>query len=292
MTCYICGKPINKNRRYCARCRRLFKRYPTTFLKEALKAAYSQELDAFLCYFSDLKLDENDINNPLHLVIDHRTPGDITTLAVTADFINQLKCALTEDEFRRFIPMLADHLELGTPFIKEAFKLDHYYPNIPEKEIKYPSSRIWSAEHCLICGKDPIKHGLFCYRCAKLMKREHGNIFRRNALIQAYDKEADAFRCHYTGVIVDLEDFKNPWHISFDHRIPGRPETEVVAVGIVNNMKSALCEEEFLIIVRNLAKHFRTGEPFDLGGVEFEYWGNRGNKEKRKGAIRVTQGAG
>ncbi len=37
-------------------------------------------------------------------------------------------------------------------------------------------------------------------------------------------------------------------------------------------MKSQLSDEEFIIIVKQLAKHFTTGEPFDLGGVKFEYW--------------------
>jgi hypothetical protein len=29
---------------------------------------------------------------------------------------------------------------------------------------------------------------------------------------------------------------------------------------------------KIIIIIKQLAKHFTTGEPFDLGGVKFEYW--------------------
>ena len=59
----------------------------------------------------------------------------------------------------------------------------------------------------------------------------------------------------------------------------------VVAVKLVNTMKDQLSEDEFIIIIRNLAKRFRTGEPFDLGGVKFEYWGDWGGDRPKVAKI-------
>jgi uncharacterized protein YqcC (DUF446 family) len=37
-------------------------------------------------------------------------------------------------------------------------------------------------------------------------------------------------------------------------------------------MKNALSEEEFWLVVRELARRFRTGEPFDRDVIRFAYW--------------------
>jgi len=88
----------------------------------------------------------------------------------------------------------------------------------------------------------------------------------------AYDPVSDTFLCHYTGLPVDLKDPGSPWYLNYDHVIPGDENRLVVAANFVNVMKSELSEDEFRAVIIELAHHFDTGEPFDMGVCAFKYW--------------------
>jgi len=57
-----------------------------------------------------------------------------------------------------------------------------------------------------------------------------------------------------------------------DHSTPRQPGTLRVAVAFVNMMKTDLSEEEFWLVVGELADHFRTGKPFNRDIIKFAYW--------------------
>lgn len=89
------------------------------------------------------------------------------------------------------------------------------------------------------------------------------------ALIDAWSPERRGFPCHYTGILLEEEDLRSPWHINFDLLVPGKPGL-VVAAAWVNHMKNFLTKERFGAVVCALAERFRHGTPFDarvLDGV-------------------------
>jgi hypothetical protein len=45
-----------------------------------------------------------------------------------------------------------------------------------------------------------------------------------------------------------------------------------VTAMIINNMKTELSDTEFIAVVKELAHHFRTGEPYNRDIIKFEYW--------------------
>ena len=247
-------------------------------MEQALIAAFDKTINKFRCYYTNLVLDETNRSNPLFLTFDHPIPGDNSRLVVCAWFINQLKDAMTEAEFRTNIPLLAAHFETGLVLDRNNFRIDNFHPRPPKARTPpeliplEATARGWSSEACKICGKPPMKQGLYCARCKKAIFGHKEQALMEAVLIACYDKQQDGFRCGYTGMVTDLDEPTGPYHLSYDHRFPGHPGNIVVCIFIVNLMKTQLSDDEFRIIVINLAKHFTTGEPFDLGGVKFEYW--------------------
>jgi hypothetical protein len=93
-------------------------------------------------------------------------------------------------------------------------------------------------------------------------------------MIKAYDREADAFRCFYTQVVVGEDDISDPFHFCFDHYIPVRSSHLVLTTDLVNSMKNELTEQEFRDAVDELLLH-RDGKPFDVGRIAFRHWTKR-----------------
>jgi phosphopantetheinyl transferase (holo-ACP synthase) len=277
-TYVICGSPRGTNREFCPRCQKLTRQYPAIAKRWALVAALDKSINRFRCYYTNIVLEENDNSSPFFINFDHPIPGDDTRLVACAKFVNELKNAMTESEFRTNIPLLAGHFENGTVIDRSNFKIANFHPH--PKRTSIPPNLIppeppvprWFSETCRICGKPPSKGSYYCKRCQKLLRDQVETAAKEAASKAAYDKEHDCFRCFYTDMIVDLDDPSSPFHLSFDHRFPGRPGNILVCILIINEMKSQLSDAEFITIVKQLAKHFTTKEPFDLGGVKFEYW--------------------
>jgi hypothetical protein len=276
--CPICGSPTTGLRKHCPRCGRFIRERLKAAMERAMIAAFDKTINKFRCFYTNLVLDDTDRKSPLFLTFDHPIPGDNTRLVVCASFVNHLKCSMTETEFRTNIPLLASHFENGLVLDRNNFRIEHFHHQppkdliVPEPIPPEPPALRWFSETCKICGKPPLKRCLYCTRCRKATASRTELASKEAALIGSYDKQLDGFRCRYTGIIVDLDEPPGPYHLSYDHRFPGCPGNIVVCLFIINFMKSALSDEEFRIIVIRLAKHFTTGEPFDLGGVKFEYW--------------------
>jgi hypothetical protein len=197
---------------------------------------------------------------------------------VCAKFINELKSAMTEKELRSNIPRLACHFETGKPLTRAQFKASLFNPRpkpglgpvagLPVKKAPLRGNY----NDCRICGRRITAKKLYCQRCKGLVHERTEAKAKRAALKAAYDGKRDCFRCHYTGIAVDLGYPYDQYHLSFDHRLPGEKGNLVVSIRLVNMMKSQFADYEFITLVKQLARHFRTEEPFDLGGVKFEYW--------------------
>jgi hypothetical protein len=97
---------------------------------------------------------------------------------------------------------------------------------------------------------------------------------RRPALRMAYDRSADGFRCHWCGVLLEEEDYDDPFHLCFDHLIPEKTSELVVSSQLFNRMKDQLAPEEFPLAFRELAAH-RAGRSFDRDLLKFRYWSRR-----------------
>jgi len=79
-------------------------------------------------------------------------------------------------------------------------------------------------------------------------------------------------------VVLDEDDPRSPWFLTFDCRVPGERETLVVAAWWVNMMKTDLSEEEFWKVVGKYDRYLREGGEFDRDVVEFRYWRRRNTR--------------
>jgi hypothetical protein len=278
--CVVCGHPAMDQHLYCARCFKFIENTPQKLIRRAaMIAAWNKEAEAILCYYTGIRLEEYDTASPFYLTFDHLVPGDKTKVAACARFINELKDAMSEKEFRTNIPLLAHHFLTGEPINRLRFRVRHFHDKARKKTAKVPQMNFegplwdWQAETCGGCGRKPDKASLYCGRCKRILANQHDDwVAKAVAMMAAYDQKADGFRCHYTGFLVDLKDVNNPFHFNFDHKIPRQPGAYNLVCYIVNLMKTSLSEEEFRKVVVELARHFETGEPYDRDVIKFEYW--------------------
>ena len=277
MNCQVCDKPpITSRHHYCARCYRWCSvRKEIRARVKTLRENRDRKRDCFTCSYSGVVLNETDNKDPAFLCFDHRIPRKRGDLAVCASFINYMKSDMTWEEFPKVVIMLAHHFLYGTPFDKNAIKFEYW------RRVVRPGARLlgmppplkaWHADKCPICEKPPVPHTLYCARCHRFADAPDFSMVKLQALKEAYDPVSDTFICHYTGVPVDLKDPGSPWYLNYDHVIPGDESRLVVAANFVNVMKSELSEDEFRAVIIELAHHFETKEPFDMGVCAFKYW--------------------
>jgi len=87
----------------------------------------------------------------------------------------------------------------------------------------------------------------------------------------AWCKEKNGFLDHYLGIVVDEENLDSPYYVVFDHRIPRKKGDLVLTCMLVNAMKGDMSEDEFYLMMNELARH-REGKVFDREVIKFEYW--------------------
>ena len=90
---------------------------------------------------------------------------------------------------------------------------------------------------------------MFCPRCRKFITNKEEPHARVQPLINAFDPVSNGFRCYYTGILLEEYDFRSPWYLTFDHRIPGKKGNLVVCSFWVNQLKSYLTESEFRAVI-------------------------------------------
>ena len=279
--CPVCHTPIASNRAHCPRCARILDRartsLPVALLIAALVEAYDSTIDAFRCYYSGAILDTDHPRHPFYLVFDHTDPGGDRIVAC-ARFVNEMKKDLLESEFRIVVPAISDHMELGIPFDPNCIGFVKWKrAPVPISAGRAPLRRIPSG--CHVCLGERIKRSWYCARCRRLVRGGcHGNKIREAALIDSLDQARNGFVCHYTHILLDDRAQKRPCSVSFDHRVPGKPEL-VACAYFVNCMKTNLTDTEFRAVLRGLTNHWRLGTPFDIGVIDAaRYSGEAGRR--------------
>ncbi len=134
---------------------------------------------------------------------------------------------------------------------------------------------------CCVCEKETPPRRIYCDRCRTLVGN-NDRTKRRPALRRAYDREVDAFRCHWSSVPMNERGRSDPFHLCFDHLVPVKTSELVVSSQLFNRMKDQLAPEELPLAFRELAAH-RAGRPFDRDLIEFKYWSRRGAPPERPG---------
>jgi hypothetical protein len=126
---------------------------------------------------------------------------------------------------------------------------------------------------CAICHRPTVSPwSPYCARCRGHLYNRPENAKRRAALLAAYDRDLDGFRCGYSGAPLEEEDADDPFYLVFDHEVPLRFSGLVASSALLNSMKGQLGPDEFPRAVRELAAH-RAGRPFDRDRIAFSHWG-------------------
>lgn len=129
-SCPICGKSLHHPlASYCKRCKKFIdrvdiRRKPNKQARaQALQKAWDGE--AFRCYYTGIKLVEDNPKDPRYLTFDHLTPRQESKIAIVAAAINDMKSDMSDNEFKAMVSELAKHFK-GKEFDERVFKLKHW----------------------------------------------------------------------------------------------------------------------------------------------------------------------
>lgn len=128
--CPICKSPLHHPlATYCIRCKRLIGRIDARHKpdKVARVKALMEAWDgkSFRCYYTGIRLIEDNHSDPRYLTFDHLTPREESKIVVVAAAINDMKSDLSDGEFRRMVLQLASRFN-GGKFNVKAFDLKHW----------------------------------------------------------------------------------------------------------------------------------------------------------------------
>ena len=136
VACPVCGGTKNPTAHFCKRCRKIIDRPGPRRKKgdvvikpnkdarrRALKKAWDGE--GFRCYYSDIRLIEDNPKDTRYWTFDHRTPRNESDVVVAASLINDMKSDMTESEFKKMVIQLASHFKGGS-FDNRVFNLKHW----------------------------------------------------------------------------------------------------------------------------------------------------------------------
>ncbi len=127
--CDICGASTHHLAQLCKRCKKIrdridMRRRPNKEARtRALRLAWDGE--AFRCYYTGVRLADDDPSDPRYMTFDHRTPRDEDDVVLCAACINDMKSDLSEEEFRAVVLALAARFN-GGEFDERALQLKHY----------------------------------------------------------------------------------------------------------------------------------------------------------------------
>jgi len=128
--CIVCGSELNNPLAlYCNRCKKILSRIDTRRKpnREARIRALRQAWDgeSFRCFYTGVKLVEDNFKDPRYLTFDHRTPRQEDDIVIVAQVINDMKSDMSDKEFRWMVLQLANKLN-GGQFDEKAFKLKYW----------------------------------------------------------------------------------------------------------------------------------------------------------------------
>ena len=289
MPCDICSAATKAGFKYCPVCGALFLHTKEEAAKVlALKRARRE--DGFHCEYSGALLNVTDLDDPLYLNFDHRTPGVLNDLAVSGAIINFSKGNLTYLEFPLVVHETVRHWDTGDPFNKDVVPYSAWLagrplvkatnarmvdmallPRLVDAGLLLPAG---NRRVCRICEKYAVTYlQKYCPRCRRLLNRSNDETWAvmAAALKRAYLPELDGFICYHLGVVLDTFNWMSPFYLCFDHLVPDEIGNIVVSSVLANRLKTATDEPEWHRYFRNLDRAMRGGD-FEQETLEFKYW--------------------
>jgi hypothetical protein len=280
MKCSVCIRQAVFRSIYCQRCRPLVATKAESVKRQAaLIEDYDESIDAFRCRWSGAVLDTVNRSAPFSLCFDHLIPRKSSVLDTSSMLFNSMKSDLGPDEFPRASRELVRHRN-GSPFNRDIVRFRYWAervlllapPLLGRRALRLEYTSVLHSG-CDICGKPSYPHSIYCPLCRRFVfwgGKDH--IPRVKALKQAWRPELGGFVCYYTGVLLDTSDPRSPWYMTFEHRTPGKDDTQVMAASWVNAMKTSLTESEFWAVMMEYDRYLREGGEFNRNIVKFSYW--------------------
>jgi hypothetical protein len=110
---------------------------------------------------------------------------------------------------------------------------------------------------CRLCGKPvPSNYNHYCLICAHVLVRMQKECLPPDAQQSLCSHiRQHGYRCHYTGIPLELKDYTSPWYCDFKYLIPGKPATVVMICALVNAIKAGLSDKDFRYYVFQLDDH-------------------------------------
>jgi predicted nucleic acid-binding Zn ribbon protein len=269
--CTVCGQPAKPRNLYCPRCRHFIFRKPNHRSRAAaLMEAWDPVHRCFCCWYTGIRLNEENPFSRRYLTFDHVVPGDDSRLVVSCRLINEMKSDLTWDEFFTVVAAFDIYRKTGV-FPKETVNLQHWartakplmQAGMPIQAGKpFPPEKGAAVVPCEICGMPSFPGSEYCQRHRKFLFGKYERTARLVAFKRAWSSEKNGFICEYTGVLLDENDPNSPWYVSIDHRFPGKKGDLAVSARFVNSIKANLTAKQFRDVMEALAR-MMDGEPFD-----------------------------
>jgi hypothetical protein len=126
--CVICDDILrNSLGKYCRRCGNILERVGTrgkieeTSRVKALKNAWDTESECFRCYYSGIKLADDNPRDPRYITFDNSLEQECE-LIVVGSLIYDMKSGLPLDEFKAIVIQLGRHFADGSPVDEIIFK--------------------------------------------------------------------------------------------------------------------------------------------------------------------------
>jgi hypothetical protein len=271
--CCGCGRrPVfSVHSLFCRECSRLaFRMKARRFPPEAEKGVWAYvRARGTRCYYTNMPLEMEDIHSPRFCVFDHLIPLDPRKIVLTSALINGMKTALSEREFWFYVKELADYIVRGKKIKK--IKLAYWRRRFVGEERRvstgkrYSAKPKWQGKHkkCCLCGKEVFTlQSKYCLDCSHFAHRLEIQRFGPKVVQEILEYvRTHGFVCYYTGLPLNMEDHRSPWHGTFDCLVPGDRSKVVLACALVTEMKSDLSLKEFWYYIKQLANYIRHRTP-------------------------------
>jgi len=93
---------------------------------QALRKAWDKDSECFRCYYSGIRLVEDNYKDPRYITFDRLIMEKDADLVITASIIKDMKSDMSSDEFKTIINQLAKHFEDGTAVDETIFKIKYW----------------------------------------------------------------------------------------------------------------------------------------------------------------------
>jgi len=276
MKCDICIREAKPHSIDCPRCFRHVNAsgYHRHARRVGLKGRYFMDVDLFRCFFTDVAMSDDDLMSPYHVTSSCKIPHDYSVLIPNCAFTAVMKSELADTELVTVVPHLDDHIQKGTPFIRDIIPFAHWNRR-PRPKTAVPLFTglppAPSGKTCAICIRPPYRTSPYCARCRKIIQNRPDHPATAAGLKESYDPAADGFRCIFSGEVLDTDDMYSPWYLVLDHLVPGQRKVAPSAAW-ANGMKGKMAYAVFLKALAEFANHIRTEEPFDTSVITRDDW--------------------